>query len=109
MCDCYGEPCKVCGEIFPLHLEDFATGRQEIMLVCDTCLKRLATSGNLGDTNLYRFLKTNPYVEWSFRQDDKRGRPSKRLRLYALTQNALDHRMENSPNTADHKTVGMQT
>jgi hypothetical protein len=101
VCDCYGEPCKKCGELFPLHLEDFSTGRHEIMLVCSRCMILLDL---YEDTLLYKFLKTKPYVEFAYRQDDKRGCPNRYFNLYALTQNAWNHRQGNTPN-ADHRIV----
>jgi len=38
MCDCYGHPCCECGELLPVHIEDFCMGREEVLLYCGTHL-----------------------------------------------------------------------
>ena len=34
MCDCYGEKCKECEEVIPIHLGDYETSRDEIEVYC---------------------------------------------------------------------------
>jgi len=77
MCDCYAEPCKVCGKLLPIHLGDFDTDRWEIIALCSDhlntfpALKRVIWTGEgLGD----------------------------RIAICPLTKNAWEHRDVNHPN-----------
>ena len=99
MCDCYGEPCKVCGEMADMHLEDFSTSRGEITIICGKCLNEGLDWG--GGELLLKYLGQFPFTEYTYRQDELRGRPNKRIRIYSLTENAWNHREGNTPN-ADH-------
>jgi len=35
MCDIYVDPCYVCGKWLPVHLGDFKTPRQDIVVFCE--------------------------------------------------------------------------
>jgi hypothetical protein len=40
MCDCYEEPCKICGKMIPTHLGDFSTDRSELFILCENCMTK---------------------------------------------------------------------
>lgn len=87
MCDCYGEPCKVCGQMYPMHLGDFNTERWEITILCPKCF------GNF--PHLRR-------VCWS---NDDGKEPL--LEILSLTENAWSNRRYNHPNLGGTEIVGM--
>jgi len=96
MSDCYGEPCKVCGLIVPMHLKDFNTSRREIVAVCGKCIGTMRDFGMLG-------LSPYPYTEHSFHDE---GKPWRSVRIYALTANAWNHREGNHPNVLERGKLG---
>ena len=40
MCDCYNHKCKFCENELSIHIADYCTGRDNIIVVCPDCLKR---------------------------------------------------------------------
>lgn len=83
MCDCYSEPCKCCGEVVPLHLGDYETGRFEIFVVCEKCLE-----------NPYLGEIPFPSVLWKY--DSEEGK--KEMLIVSVTKNAWENREKNHPN-----------
>lgn len=41
MCDCYHDACRGCGKNWPIHLENFATDRDEVVVFCRECFAKL--------------------------------------------------------------------
>lgn len=82
MCDCYSEPCKVCGKMISMHLGDFNTDRGEIFVVCEECIK----DKWLG---VHRFN----YCVWD-------GKTEGKITIVALTKNAWQNRKYNHPNVS---------
>ncbi len=35
MCDCYGHKCECCDELVPMHIGDFAYGREAFRVWCE--------------------------------------------------------------------------
>ena len=100
MCDCYGEPCKICGELIPMHLEDYNTTRREIVAVCGMCISTTSELSWLG-LGPYRF------TEYSYCTEEKtNGNIWKSVRIYALTANAWKFRDGNHPNASIVKKLG---
>lgn len=81
MCDCYGHKCGKCGREWPIHLEDFATDREEIAVWCFKHYKR-----NI-ETN-------NPAMVFNLIDEDYKGK----IVIEYLTDNAVNHKDGNVPN-----------
>jgi hypothetical protein len=92
MCDCYSEPCKICGKFIEIHLGDYDTARSEIVIYCKDC--SLSSIFGLQRINLDRSLvwKTKEYGI---------------ILIAYLTDNAWNKRNGNSPNTGDAKQDSM--
>ena len=86
MCDCYGHKCEFCHAILAMHLEDFDTPREDIAVLCPSCL------GKHGD-----FLKSKDYTIFKNIVDD--GKEMGRWAVVYLTQTARKYRDGNTPNT----------
>jgi len=98
LCDCYGEPCKICGKMIPMHLGDFETDRIEIAAVCNDCLN--APKGMLG--NAFTWLGAKRYCLWKCKgKDDHLGT----VAVISLTDNAWENRDINHPNAGDIELV----
>lgn len=93
MCDCYGHTCDAdgCSAVIPMHLEDFATDRDEVAVYCE------AHAGPGCDG-----------VIWLWNDDDEfddvpaEQIPAEhwhRCRVVPLTANARAHAGGNMPNT----------
>jgi len=81
MCDCYAEPCKVCGELLPMHLGDFKTARWEIAILCEK---------HVGYFPKIRRVLWSPWLE-----------------VLSLTENAWGHRMQNHPNIGETEIISI--
>lgn len=79
MCDIYIEPCKICGEKYPMHLGDFETDRTEISLVCPKCFSKWQGIFRLFNRCIWR-VKDEKYL------------------IVALTRNAWRNRHHNHLN-----------
>jgi hypothetical protein len=82
-----------------MHLEDFATKRVEIVAVCGKCTSTDYEPEWMGIDKL-------PFTEYFYRDETKKGKPWKSVRIYALTDNAWEHREGNHPNTVDGEKLG---
>ncbi|MEM2293190.1 MAG: hypothetical protein QXX41_07940 [Nitrososphaerota archaeon] len=91
MCDCYDEPCKICGKHIPMHLGDFKTDRFEIMAICSECSRNAE--------NLRNFLKgfCRGFAIWKVK--------NKKITILYLTENAWRNMDINHPNFEDVKLV----
>jgi len=87
MCDCYDEPCKVCGKLIPFHLGDYDTPRLEIAVICGKC--------QIPDRS---FMEKN-YCVW---EDDGLGN----IKVFSLTKRAWENHEMNCPNTGKCDLVG---
>lgn len=84
MCDCYWHPCKVCGKLFPVHLGDFDTARNEIEVYC------------------WRHRPRGPDDDvkaWRFKRESRREFKTTGMAIKALTDNARANWDKNEPNT----------
>jgi hypothetical protein len=86
MCDCYEQPCHICGTEIPLHLSDYDTARSEILVYCKKC--SVSTIFNLQGIN------NNRCLVWKAKGYGK-------ILIAYLTDNAWKNRMGNCPNTGD--------
>ncbi|MFQ6076965.1 MAG: hypothetical protein ACE5Z5_12705 [Candidatus Bathyarchaeia archaeon] len=84
MCDCYAEPCKVCGRRIPMHLGDFETDRLEIAALCEDCAWP-------SDVHF-------PSIPWKHRRYCVWLCPSGKVVIIPLTENAWLNRGHNHPN-----------
>ena len=90
MCDCYDHECEFCAAKLPMHLEDFDTDREEIAVLCPSCLKRHED-----------FLLGNAYTIFKDIVDD--GQKLGRWAVVYLTETAQRHRDGNEPNTEKYE------
>ena len=75
MCDIYDHECnkKDCTDKFDMHLEDFATGRDEIEVFCEFHIPKDKSSG----------------VLWRYRDCDQKN--WNKMFVKCLTENAKNH------------------
>jgi hypothetical protein len=83
--------CDVCGKEYEMHLGDYATNSDEIKILCERH-RTLEES------------RKHPGVLWEYCDDfstGRRGRKPKWCKIWVipLTDNAIDHRDMNCPNT----------
>lgn len=96
MCDCYGEPCKICGTMIPMHLGGFDTDHLEISVLCGECIE---------ERLFFKEFERYPHVNWSnteladFEKKYK-AKPLIKVRVFALTKNAIKNCGYNHPNMA---------
>lgn len=80
MCDIYEARCPVCKKKIEMHLADYATGRDEVTVLCGVCFEEDAGWIN---TRLWR------------------GDNGQLCVVIPLTNNAQDHELGNHPNASD--------
>ena len=83
MCDIYDATCPKCKRKIDMHLADFDTAQDEVMVMC--CIP-----------SEYKLLKKG--VLWLVGDDDEPGRDYKLVLVVALTDNARRHADGNHPN-----------
>ena len=91
MCDCYTHKCYCCEEKIPMHLEDFNTAREEVVVFCHEHIPDLRKNGAV----------------WEYWEEGRELEDSapKRCFVLATTKTALDHAQGNHPNTGNSKIV----
>jgi hypothetical protein len=100
MCECYVEPCKICGQKWPMHLGDYETSIWEIAIVCGAHI-----------SEKYRYRIPWKYVIWKITKDELSmnknfgGLEGKEVAVVSLTDNAWARREANHPNTEGCKIV----
>jgi len=100
MCDIYGAKCAECDKRINMHLGDFNTRRHEIVVLCHEHAHLFKKHGervvfwqhNEGN-KLFHRLKYKPKEPNVFASDDSL------VAIVALTDNAWENRMHNSPNS----------
>jgi hypothetical protein len=90
MCDCYGHKCEFCHAILAMHLEDYATPREDIGVLCPSCLKRHEN-----------FLHGKAYTIFKNIVDE--GKKIGRWAVIYWTEIAQGHRDGNTPNTEQYE------
>ena len=83
MCDIYAHPCGVCGQAIEMHLADFNTGADEIVVYHSACFNRLKVKPEF-----------KSYAVWQYQT----GKSRQKVVVCALTDNAHDNRDGNHPN-----------
>jgi hypothetical protein len=78
MCDCYLHQCKLCPTQVGIHLGDWATGRNEIEVLCSHHYKKVRK-------------QSKPYTIFKCAN-------GQRIAIIYLTKNAKLRRKENVPN-----------
>lgn len=102
MCNCYEHPCEICGEAIPMHLADFNTHPQEIIIVhVPKCLLKLRT---ITSPNKRRNWRSKPYTDWEWREEETDK--WKTIRVFHLTANARIYSEGNHPNAERIKLRG---
>ena len=89
MCDIYAEPCKICGELIPMHLGDFETDRAEIIVVCPKCIDNKFLVNNI--------VNSRNVVGFCIWLDEELN---EKYMIISLTENAWKNRNFNHPNLA---------
>ena len=93
MCNCYDHPCEVCKEMIPIHLEDYDTDPQEIVVICVKCVPKYLS---MTSPNKSKDIRNKEYTEYLLRRHS--GHAWKRVRIYSMTANARRHKGGNTPN-----------
>lgn len=83
MCDIYMAVCKCGRRKVDMHLADYNTGRDEIVLYCNKCIPK----------------KIKKAILWEYR-DSPRFKPLK-IWVKALTENAWVNYQGNHPNSSE--------
>ena len=110
MCDIYTAKCALCDQKIPMHLGDFETKRDEIMVVCwRHSEEELREAGVfrpgaivwlIPDQDLGPLKEVNPHVDpetWIFAESEKEL-AGRFVFIVPLSENALEHRLWNYPN-----------
>ena len=92
MCDCYSEPCKVCGKFIGIHLADFDTARSEIAVYCKDC-----SISNM----LMQGINFDRCLIWKTKEFGT-------VLIAYLTEHAWSNREGNHPNTGDAELGNMK-
>lgn len=103
MCDCYEHPCLACGREIPMHIGDYAVGRDEIAILHGKCLEGWIA------TPLICPGKPRPatYVLWEIDEiDEAQSRVSglvagDQIAVVPLTIDAVNCHEDNHPNVLD--------
>lgn len=80
MCDIYGEPCKICGNMWEMHLGDYETSQYEIFLICSKCYN-----------TRYEEMFKKKYINFTIWKRYRKRKYNKYI-IVSLTENAWAHR-----------------
>ena len=99
MCDIYGAKCAECSTRINMHLGDFNTGRDEIVVLCHKHVHLYEKYGSqvvFWQHNQARILHHK--LKYKPKESNVFGSDEPLVAIIALTDNAWKNRMHNNPN-----------
>lgn len=101
MCDIYGAKCHACGTVIPMHLGDFETKRDEVVVSCG----RHVPKNTIPNRTMVWFIDYSEVItgkqDYPNLDNDETWDEQPVVYVTALNEHAWANRLQNNPNIAN--------